>query len=59
MWKAKGKTVYGEKLITDNNIEYREWNATRSKLAAAVLNGIKEIGINGSRKLLMARKNGV
>jgi fibrillarin-like pre-rRNA processing protein len=40
-----GKTVYEEKLVKEGNIEYREWNALRSKLAAAILKDIKEIGI--------------
>ena len=33
---AKGISVYGEKLITDNNVEYREWKPENSKLAAAI-----------------------
>ncbi len=33
----KGKTIYGEKLCTDNGIEYREWNPYRSKLASIIL----------------------
>lgn len=33
--------VYGEKLIEFKGDEYREWNPTRSKLAAAMLNGLK------------------
>ncbi len=32
-----GKKVYGEKLITYRNIEYREWDPFRSKLAALIL----------------------
>lgn len=35
-----GRTVYGERLIKEENIEYREWDARRSKLAAAILKGI-------------------
>jgi len=37
-----GKKVYGEKLIKDGIIEYREWDAYRSKYCAAVKNGLKE-----------------
>ena len=36
-----GKTVYGERLIRQNNIEFREWDAKRSKLAAAISKGVK------------------
>lgn len=38
-----GKRVYGESLINQNNIEYREWDAYSSKLAAAILNGCNNI----------------
>ena len=38
-----GRTVYDEKLVSENNIEYREWNARRSKLAAAILKGCPNI----------------
>jgi fibrillarin-like pre-rRNA processing protein len=40
-----GKKVYGEKLIQENGIEYREWNAFKSKLAASILKGSPNIGI--------------
>ena len=40
---APGKRVYDERLIKQNNIEYREWDAYGSKLAAAILNGCKNI----------------
>ncbi|MFX0021345.1 MAG: fibrillarin-like rRNA/tRNA 2'-O-methyltransferase [Candidatus Hermodarchaeota archaeon] len=32
-----GKKIYGEKLITYKNFEYREWDPYRSKLAALIL----------------------
>ncbi|MBW2975882.1 fibrillarin-like rRNA/tRNA 2'-O-methyltransferase [Candidatus Woesearchaeota archaeon] len=38
-----GRRVYGEQLIKQNNIEYREWDAHSSKLAAAILNGCGNI----------------
>ena len=38
---CKGIKVYNEQLITEDNIEYRSWNPFRSKLAAALLKGIK------------------
>ena len=40
-----GKTVYDERLIKDGGAEYREWNATKSKLAAAILKGCPDIKI--------------
>ncbi|MDP2749818.1 MAG: fibrillarin-like rRNA/tRNA 2'-O-methyltransferase [Nanoarchaeota archaeon] len=40
-----GKIVYGESLVSESNIEYREWIPSRSKLSAAIHNGIREIGI--------------
>jgi fibrillarin-like pre-rRNA processing protein len=40
---APGKKVYDERLIKQNNIEYREWDAYGSKLAAAILNGCRNI----------------
>ena len=33
---APGKTVYGEKLATVDDVQYREWIPTRSKLAAYI-----------------------
>ena len=39
------QSVYGEKLINENNIEYREWDAFKSKLAASILKGSPNIGI--------------
>ena len=38
-----GKRVYGEQLITMNGVEYRVWNPYRSKLAAALMNGLKDV----------------
>ncbi len=40
-----GSNVYGEKLIRENDVEYREWDASKSKLAAAILKGSPNIGI--------------
>ncbi len=34
-----GKAVYGEGLLTEEGIEYRKWDATRSKLAAYLKRG--------------------
>jgi len=40
-----GKKVYDERLVVEQNIEYRDWEPKRSKLASAILKGIREIGI--------------
>ena len=40
-----GETVYGERLVNENDIEYREWDAGKSKLAATILKGSPNIGI--------------
>ena len=40
-----GRNVYGEKLIRENSIEYREWDASKSKLASAILKGSLNVGI--------------
>ena len=68
-----GESVYGEKRITIKNkvqlpdgtgdreeeIEYRVWNAFRSKLGAAVINGIKNIYMKpGSKVLYLGAANG-
>ena len=40
-----GHNVYGERIVAENGIEYREWNASKSKLAASILKGSPNIGI--------------
>ncbi len=42
---VNGNKVYNEMLITIDGIEYRSWNPYRSKLSAAVINGLKHFGI--------------
>ncbi|MHA1729822.1 MAG: fibrillarin-like rRNA/tRNA 2'-O-methyltransferase, partial [Promethearchaeota archaeon] len=37
----KGKAIYGEILHTENEVEYREWNPYRSKLAAAIVKKVR------------------
>jgi fibrillarin-like pre-rRNA processing protein len=37
---CKGKKVYSERLVRYKGKEYRAWNPYRSKLAAAILNGL-------------------
>ena len=40
---SPGKRVYDEQLVMQGNIEYREWDPYGSKLAAAILNGCRNI----------------
>ncbi len=40
-----GRNVYGETLIKEGGDEYREWDFMRSKLAAALIKEISQIGI--------------
>lgn len=40
-----GYTSYGEELVTDGGVEYRTWDPHRSKLAAYIRKGVKNIGI--------------
>jgi len=42
---APGKKVYGESLIREGNVEYREWDPWKSKLCAAITKGISQIGL--------------
>ncbi|MCI2414912.1 MAG: fibrillarin-like rRNA/tRNA 2'-O-methyltransferase [Candidatus Aramenus sp.] len=49
---APGYSVYGERLIKFEGIEYREWNAFRSKLAGAILKGLKYNPIKKGTKVL-------
>ena len=46
-----GISVYGEELIQENE-EYRIWNPRRSKLAAALLNGLEHLNIENDSKVL-------
>ena len=42
---APGTRVYGEKIEHEGNVEYRMWDLYRSKLAAAIHKGLKEMPI--------------
>ncbi|MCK4364577.1 MAG: fibrillarin-like rRNA/tRNA 2'-O-methyltransferase [Thermoplasmatales archaeon] len=46
-----GVKIYNEKLVKFNNKQYRSWNPYRSKLAAAILNGLT-FQINPDSKIL-------
>lgn len=63
VWKGKrrtlltlnltpGKRFFQEDLIKDNDLEYREWDSRRSKLAAALLKNISLMPIKENDKVL-------
>ena len=45
-------SVYGEKLVSDGEIEYRAWDAFRSKLAAAILRHLDTLPIRHGTSVL-------
>ena len=47
-----GRSVYGERLIHFKSIEYRVWDAFRSKLAAAILKGVQNFPIKPEQHVL-------
>jgi len=47
-----GLSFYGERLIEVEGDEYRAWNPFRSKLAAAILRGLKQLPIRPGDKVL-------
>jgi fibrillarin-like pre-rRNA processing protein len=49
---APSFSVYGERLIKYEGVEYREWNAFRSKLAGAILKGLKYNPVKKGTKVL-------
>ncbi|MGC8675973.1 MAG: fibrillarin-like rRNA/tRNA 2'-O-methyltransferase [Candidatus Micrarchaeia archaeon] len=54
-----GTKVYGEELVSVKGTEYRIWNPYRSKLAAAILKGLKEFHISpGSAVLYLGAATG-
>ncbi len=44
--------VYGEQLVKQGNDIFREWNAYRSKLAAAIIRGSPNIGLRKNSSVL-------
>jgi fibrillarin-like pre-rRNA processing protein len=56
---VKGNNVYGEKLIRHEGEEYRLWDPFRSKLAAAMKKGMKNMPIkNGTKVLYLGASTG-
>lgn len=54
-----GQQVYGERLVKDGKDEYREWNPTKSKLGAAIMKGVSQVGIkHGSIVLYLGCASG-
>ena len=49
---SPGYQVYGEDLFTEKDGEYRLWDPTRSKLAAAIIKGLKTVPITPGKKVL-------
>ena len=49
---APGISVYGEQLIRDENREYRVWDPYRSKLSAAIMNGLTNLNIKPGTNVL-------
>jgi len=47
-----GRNVYGERLIRFEGVEYRVWDAFRSKLAAAILKNLRTVPIKPHNKVL-------
>ena len=47
-----GAAVYGESLVRSDDTEYRAWDPYRSKLAAAILEGVSEVALTRSSKVL-------
>ncbi|MCW1308666.1 MAG: fibrillarin-like rRNA/tRNA 2'-O-methyltransferase, partial [Candidatus Nanoarchaeia archaeon] len=56
---VKGFRFSDERLFTIGDVEYREWIPNRSKIAAAILNGLKVLPIQkGSRVLYLGAAAG-
>jgi fibrillarin-like pre-rRNA processing protein len=47
-----GRNVYGELLVKHEAVEYRIWDAYRSKLAAAIMNGLETVPIQHGHAVL-------
>ena len=56
---APGISVYGETLVRDGEVEYRTWDAYRSKLAAAILRNVNALPVRrGSYVLYLGSASG-
>jgi fibrillarin-like pre-rRNA processing protein len=50
--QAPGTSVYGEDIVKIADTEYRIWDPFRSKLAAAILNGLSQLPIKPGNSVL-------
>ncbi len=56
---CRGRKVYNEELVLDDGVEYRLWTPYRSKLSAAIINGIQCMKIGkGSNVLYLGAATG-
>ncbi len=54
-----GQSWYGERLVRDRGVEYRSWDPHRSKLAALLLKGWRDLPLKaGSRVLYLGAASG-
>jgi fibrillarin-like pre-rRNA processing protein len=53
-----GKQVYGEELIIVKGTEYRIWDPEKSKLAAAIMKGVKVEMVSGTKILYLGIAHG-
>lgn len=49
---CNGVRVYNEKIVKQNDREYRSWSPYRSKFAAAILKGLNNLNIGSDSKVL-------
>lgn len=49
---APGVNVYGERLVEFAGVQYRSWDPMRSKLAALILLGGRDLGLDRSSRVL-------
>jgi fibrillarin-like pre-rRNA processing protein len=49
---APGQNVYGEVLLEFGGVQYRSWDPHRSKLAAMILEGARDFGLDRKSKVL-------
>jgi len=47
-----GRNVYGERLVKFKGVEYRIWDAFRSKLAGAIIKGLQTVTVEEGSKVL-------
>ena len=50
--QAKGYNPFGDRIVKQDNREFKSWNPERSKLAAAIVRGIKILPIQNESKVL-------